>query len=139
MRVQPDILEAAKRASDTVNQLLTDHGYHTIKDCYLAVRLSDGGSDGVLYATKRDAVRHQLDERQCAYVCFRSLAFGSSASEMAVFLQFNRNAYDAGLRLTDPDDIHGGRVPIPTARAVDAVREDVFWSAVRAAERRMQQ
>lgn len=89
----------------------------------MAFRLSDGGSDGVLYDSKRDAVRHQFTESQCAYVCFRSLARGSNEYEMAVFLQFNRDAYSKGLRLTDPDDKYGGRVAIPCSSDVDIIRQ----------------
>ena len=34
---------------------------------WIAVRLSDGGTDGVIYDTRADAIRHQLHERQCYY------------------------------------------------------------------------
>jgi len=79
-----------------------------IRDKWVAIRLSDGGSDGVLYDTKRDAVSHQLDEFQCAYISFRNIVAGMAPYEAELFLNFVRRAYDAGFRLPDPDAQTGG-------------------------------
>ena len=98
--------DEAKRCSDTVNMHLAALGFGAHRR-WVAVRLSDGGTDGVLYDTRRDAVRHQLDEMQCAYVCIPPTQMSVCAAE--VFLAFHRKAYAAGFRLTDPDDAHGGR------------------------------
>jgi hypothetical protein len=102
--------DAAKRAFDIVRGLAVWNDYDTrIHSPYLAIRLSDGGSDQTLYDTKRDAVRHQLDETQCAYFSFRESPNGfGSPRDAAVFLAFHRLAYDRGFRLPDPDDRHGG-------------------------------
>jgi hypothetical protein len=100
--------DEAKRASDIVNSYRTFIPWDELRNKWLAIRLSDGGHDGTLYDSKRDAVRHQLDEFLCAYVCFRNLIGGSTPKEMELFLKFNRDAYDAGFRLPDPDADSGG-------------------------------
>jgi len=107
--------DAAKRAYDVVQSTVAHNDWDTLTHYpYLAIRLSDGGSDGKLYATKAEAVRHQLHENLCAYYSFRNAPTGFSAlpmkgwREAAIFLAFNRAAYDAGFRLVDPDDRQGG-------------------------------
>lgn len=70
-------------------------------DCmghWVAVRLSDGGSDGHLYRSKADATRHQLHERQCAYIC---LGPDMKIGELHRYLELNEQVYDAGGRLAD--------------------------------------
>jgi hypothetical protein len=74
-----------------------EHAIHS----WVAIRLSDGGSDGVLYPRKALAVRHQLHEYQCAYI--KIPMAGVSAREAEIFLRFNRMLYNAGHRLADPD------------------------------------
>ncbi len=111
--------DAAKRAADIVNGYLAWVPIDELRRKYIAVRLSDGGTDGVLYDSKRDAVRHQLDEFLCAYVSFRNLLNGATAREMEIFLKFNRDAYDKGFRLTDPDAVHGGPDVLMTTAAHD--------------------
>lgn len=103
--------DAAKRAYDVVRGLATAWDWDTRvrQSPFVALRLSDGGSDGVLYDSKRDAVRHQLHETTCAYFCFRGAPNGfASYLDAAIYLAWNRAAYDSGFRLPDPDDVHGG-------------------------------
>jgi hypothetical protein len=102
------VSDAAKRAADIVNGYLAFVPWGEIQHKFVAIRLSDGGSDGNLYDSKRDAVRHQLHENLCAYVGFRNIMGGVSAYEMQKYLDFNRMAYDAGFRLADPDHRTGG-------------------------------
>lgn len=97
--------DAAKRAADIINSALVFMPGAAGK--WVAIRLSDGGWDGTVYDTKRDAVRHQLDEFWCCYV--RIPPPGTSPAEMQAFLDYNRALYDAGFRLPDPDDRDGGR------------------------------
>lgn len=106
--------DAAKRASDIINSYRTFTPWDELKNKWLAIRLSDGGTDGNIYDNKRDAVRCQLDEFLCAYVCFINLQGGSTPAEMEIFLKFNRDAYDAGFRLPDPDHQFGGREVLMT-------------------------
>jgi hypothetical protein len=112
------LIDPARRAADIVNGLLVARTWEECRGGWVAIRLSDGGSDGVLYASKRDAVRHQANEFLCAYVALRSLLSGATAPEMARFLYYTRAAYDAGYRLPDPDDATGGPELItPVTRA----------------------
>lgn len=67
---------------------------------WVAIRLSDGGSDGVLYDSKADATRGQLHERQCAYICLPP--YGQmSIGEVHRYLELNEMIYDQGGRLSD--------------------------------------
>lgn len=103
-----EVIDPARRAADIVNGHLAAHPFEEIRTKWVAIRLADGGSDGVLYDSKRDAVRHQVDEFRCAYVALRSLLGGATAREMHRFLDYCRKAYDAGYRLPDPDAPTGG-------------------------------
>ena len=122
MKVENGKLEysdAAKRASDNINAYISFTPWDELKTKWMAIRLSDGSYDGTIYDSKRDAVRHQIDEFLCAYVCFRNLPGGSSPREMEIFLKFNRDAYDAGFRMPDPDDVCGGREVLMTSAQHD--------------------
>lgn len=90
--------DAARRCSDAVNLALI--GQAGAAGRWIAVRLSDGGSDGVLYDQKSDAVRHQLHESLCAYI--KIPPDGMTPRLAEVFLKFNRQLYDAGMRMQDP-------------------------------------
>lgn len=119
----PRYSDAAKRASDIVNSYIAFVPLDELREKWLAIRLSDGGSDGNLYDSKREAVKHQLDEFICAYVCFRNLiAGGSKPRDMELFLRFNRDAYDAGFRLPDPDHEAGGKDVLMTTALRDYYR-----------------
>lgn len=89
--------EAAHRASGIVRQAIADG--HANR--WIAIRLSDGGSDGVIYDWREDAIRHQLHEQQCCYVCVPHDDMGPRAAEN--YLKWHRELYAAGLRLADPD------------------------------------
>ena len=115
----------ARRASDIINSYLSFVPFDELKNKWLAIRLSDGGYDGNLYDSKRDAVQHQLDEFLCAYICFRNLRGGSSPREMEIFLRFNRDAYDAGFRLPDPDAVSGGPDVLMTTGQHDYYRGQI--------------
>ena len=91
------VTEAGKHCSEAVN-LATFLG-GTGK--WIAVRMSDGKTDGNIYDTKSDAIRHQLHEFQCAYI--KVPLGGMPASHATRFLAVNRKLYDAGARIADPD------------------------------------
>lgn len=93
--------DAARRCADHINTHVLVNGEDATGK-WVAVKLSDGDSDGILYPTKKDAVRHQLHEMQCAYICIPP-ACHMSTDDAASFLQTNRKLYDAGMRLSDPD------------------------------------
>lgn len=109
--------DAAKRVADTYNLHRAAIGDDAIGQ-WFAVRLQDGDSDGELYATRRDAVRHQHhNEAFYAFVCIAPCSM--SPCEAESFLATNRTAYDAGMRLADPDHRAGGRELIPRVTAED--------------------
>lgn len=93
--------DAAKRCADAVTLAAIAHVGNVGR--WIAVRLSDGGSDHAVYDTRFDAVRHQLDERLCAYV--QVPPGGMQPREAEAFLRYHRTLYDAGFRLPDPEFI----------------------------------
>jgi hypothetical protein len=93
------VSDEARRIADIVNTHYAALGRGAIGK-WVASRLSDGTSDGVLYDTREDAIRHQLHETQCVYVCIPP--GGAIDYEIERFLQLNRQLYDNGYRLIDP-------------------------------------
>lgn len=112
--------DAAKRCSDAVNLHLSAIGFDAARK-FVAVRLADGSSDGDLYPTKRDAVRHQKDEQLCAYVCIPPT--GMNVCQAESFMRTNRQLYSAGFRLVDPDAADGGKSVIPRSTREDQARQ----------------
>lgn len=105
-KICPDCIEisdAAKRMSDIINALVTFTPVWDLRSKWIAIRLSDGGYDGVLYDTREDAISHQIDERFCAYVFMQSMIQGAKPLDCAIYLEFHRQAYDAGMRLHEPE------------------------------------
>lgn len=99
----PSISDAAKRCSDAVN-LGVITGF---VGKWVAIKLSDGSSDGVFYDQRADAIEHQLHESLCCYVKVPPNSMSPEDAEK--FMAINRKLYDAGFRLTDPAD---ERMPI---------------------------
>jgi hypothetical protein len=121
------VTDAARRACDIIRAYVTFVDYDTRIRSWVALRLADGGSDGTLYDSKREAVRHQADERLCAYFSFRNAPSGfASLIDAQLYMDYHRAAYDAGFRLPDPDDLHGGPdLIMPTTQ------EDLLWQRAR--------
>jgi hypothetical protein len=103
-----------------VNLHLLGAGFDAVRK-FVAVRLDDGSSDGVLYDDKQAAVRHQLHEQLCAYVQITPSAMSVCAAES--LLGTHRKLYDAGWRLVDPDHQAGGRDLIPRVTREEQVRQ----------------
>ena len=115
------VTDAAKRAYDIVRGYTAFVQYEELVRSWVAIRLSDGSSDGTLYGSKQDAVRHQgAGEMTCAYFNYRSAPNGfATIKEAAVWLEYHRQAYDSGFRLPDPDDPGGGpELIMPTPKEV---------------------
>ena len=109
--------DAARRLSDTYRLHRLAAGMDAIGQ-WFAARLDDGSSDGVLYATRRDAVRHQHHNEQ--FYAFVAIGpWDTDVCEAEAFIQMNRSLYDAGLRLSDPDHVSGGREVIQRATRED--------------------
>ena len=103
------VTDAGKRAFDIARSYVAFVDYSERINSWIAFRLEDGGSDGTLYLSKREAIRHQVSEYLCAYFSFRGAPNGfDSAKDATVWLQYHRLAYDNGFRLPDPDDSRGG-------------------------------
>lgn len=98
----------------------------------MAFRLQDGTSDGNLYDTKKDAIRHVGDYKYWAFFCFRNALGGANPKDCQLFLDMHRHAYENNGQLTDPDDIHGGPDTIIPTRQYDAifgrVRPSRLWT-----------
>ena len=106
------ISDAAKRMSGIINGLVTFTPAWDLRTKWLAIRLHDGGYDGVLYDSRDDAIRHQHDERFCAYVCMGTMISGAKPLDCVIYLEFHRQAYDANMRLHEPE---APQIIIPTA------------------------
>ena len=100
--------EAAKRIADNFNARITFMKWDEIQHAWMAFKLADGSTDGNIYYSKQEAVQHQSDERLCCYLAFKNCPNGITESEAGRFLHFTRAAYDAGMRLPDPDSQFGG-------------------------------
>jgi hypothetical protein len=110
--------DSAKRAYDIVRGYVHFVEYSERIRKWVALRLEDGGSDGTLYDSKRDAIRHQAHEQWCAYFSYRGAPEGfANVRDAAAWMAYHRHAYDHGFRLPDPDDAAGGpEMIMPTAQ-----------------------
>jgi hypothetical protein len=95
--------DAAKRMSDIVNGLIVAQPWDVRIRSWIAVKLADGDTDGVLYDSQQDARDHQADEFTAAYLPLRTAGGGMQPRECEAYLAFHRMAYDNGYRLPDPD------------------------------------
>jgi hypothetical protein len=97
--------DAARRASDIVNlHLVVDPSGNTGR--WVAIRLSDGGSDDTVYDCKCDAVRNQLHEKQCVYVQIQPT--GLPARDASILLNLYREMYDNNVKMPDPPCMRHG-------------------------------
>jgi hypothetical protein len=104
--------DAARRASDIVTtHLLADREGNVGR--WVAIRLSDGGSDGVVYDSVRHAANAQLHYQQCMYIMIRPS--GLPPREADAVLKYHRKVYDAGNR---PPYLDGFVPIIPTRMEV---------------------
>lgn len=85
--------DEARRMSDVITtHLLADRSGNIGR--WVAIRLSDGGSDGTVYDDVAAAADAQLHYKQCAYI--RISGAGMTPREAAVVLAYHRRVYDAG-------------------------------------------
>lgn len=117
--------DRARRCSDTVTLHILAHtsAGDPFPDWngpqpWIAVRLSDGTSDGKLYPTKRDAIRFQLYENQCAYLTIPP--DGMTVRQAHSYLRLTEQMYNAGVRLADPD--MQVQTPVRTETHPDLIR-----------------
>lgn len=115
MKICPQCIvvdDAAKRMSDIINGLVAFNNPWELRKCWVAIKLADGSFDGNLYATREEAINHQIDERFCAYAWMGNMLQGAKPLDCAIFLEFHRQAYDAGMRLHEPE---APQLIVPTA------------------------
>lgn len=113
--------DAAKRVADAYNLHRIALGYDAIGK-WIACRMEDGRSDNVAYDTRRHAVIHQHNnEDRCTFIKIGPQSMNQCEAE--VMLKVARSLYDKGFRLTDPDDVHGGRDVIKRASVEDQLAQ----------------
>jgi hypothetical protein len=78
--------------------------------CWAAIRLSDGGSDGIAYTERRHAIRHQLHSTLCVYI--RVPLLPMPEAEAQAYMDMWREQYAKGVRLDDEDNDVDLMVPI---------------------------
>lgn len=97
------VSDSAKRFYDIVQSYVAFVPYDERINSWVAIRLSDGGSDGNLYTSKDDAIRHQRYGQKCFYFWYRHSPNGmGSPKEAQVILDTYRAAEAAG-RLPEPE------------------------------------
>lgn len=107
--------DAAKRMSEILTtHYLVDRGN---VGRYAAIRLSDGGSDGIVYDDVARAAWEQLHYRQCAYIRISPGGFGPR--ECDVILAYHRKVYDLG---NLPPYLQG--VPLRTPNTLEGIFRD---------------
>ena len=72
---------------------------------FVAIRLSDGGSDNTAYESRQAAINHQLGTDRNRYAYFQLPPACPSVRECATLMGYFRRCYDAGYR---PDTSHEG-------------------------------
>lgn len=102
-------LDAAKRMRDVLQLHLTVLSRAEIlAGRFVAIRLSDGGSDGVAYESRAAAVEHQRhNASRCAYIQIPPGGFSTEACD--TLLWYVRGVYDAGHR---EDPAHSLMIPM---------------------------
>lgn len=113
--------DAAKRVADTYNLHRIGLEYDAIGK-WFACALSDGRSDNVAYDSKRDAIIHQHHNEQ--YYTFIKIGPPTmDECEAEVMLKTARSLHDKGIRMTDPDETHGGREVIKRLTVEDQLAQ----------------
>jgi hypothetical protein len=95
--------DAARRVADTyMLHRVANRGLGSVNKVF-AVALSDGASDGVLYDTMADCIRHQKHNAKW-YAYLRVGREDMTICAAASVLKIHRDADEAGLKFVDRDD-----------------------------------
>lgn len=89
----------AERAHEHLAMMELAHGKDLLGK-WVAIFLGDGRCDMKLYDSKREAIRWQKHETQCAYLCMNGIP---TRGEIRLMLDTTEELYDQGLSLADPD------------------------------------
>jgi hypothetical protein len=110
--------DAAKRMADAIElhqRVLTKD--ELLAGRYIAVRLADGGSDGVAYESRSAAVEHNRNNpSRCGYFRIPFERWGPKTCD--VLLWYVRSAYDNGVR---EDPAHALIIPLSTEDLVGQI------------------
>lgn len=117
----PGHSDAARRIADIYGTHRAASGLLGTVGKVFAVALSDGTSDGVLYDTMADAIRHQRHNAKW-YAYLRVGREGLTICGAASLLKLHRDADAAGLKFTDRDDPSFGAELIPRLTVEDNAR-----------------
>lgn len=100
--------------SDVGKRIADQYSLHRVADPHgsigkwFAVTLHDGTSDGTLYDTKQQCIRHQKQfEMYYAYIQVTPAHMTPKYAD--TFIDLHRRMYDKGIRMADPDASNGGR------------------------------
>jgi hypothetical protein len=94
-----DHSDAAKRVSDTFSLHRVADPFGNI-GYWFAAALADGQTDGTLYASKQDAIKHQ-HHNENYYTFIQIVPASMTPCEAEVMLKVARMIYAAGGRITD--------------------------------------
>jgi hypothetical protein len=113
--------DAARRVADTyMLHRVASRGLGSVGKVF-AVALNDGTSDGVLYDTMADCIRHQRHNAKW-YAYLRVGREDMSVCAAASVLKLHRDADNAGLKFVDRDDPSFAFELIPRLTAEDNQR-----------------
>ena len=112
--------DAAKRFYEVYNLHYVARGPMECHGRWLAIALADGSSDGVLYDTKQECIRHQHHNEQW-YAFVKMIPSMMKLCEAEVMITTYRKMYDAGMRMVDPDSRTGGMDLITRVTAEDQI------------------
>lgn len=114
------IEDAARRICDVYNATLNHYIQENIAHCWMSFTLQDGRSDGRLYGSKLDAVRHVPNEHRYLFLCFRNALGGVNPRDMQIYLNMCRAVeLSPGVKFAQPDSRDGGPQPIVPADMYD--------------------
>lgn len=93
-----ELLDAAARMRDAINLHVAtgNMGFRERHLCWVAIRLADGRSDGELYESRADAVRHTTN-REKGWFYAKVGADSMGERESIIVLQQARQAFSKGV------------------------------------------
>jgi hypothetical protein len=111
--------DAAKRIADQygLHKVADPLGLYTIGK-FFAVAIADGTSDGTLYDTRGEAIRHQK-HNETYYAYIQIVPSQMSVCDAEMYLSGVRKTYDARKNLMDRESPNGGKEIIPRLTVED--------------------
>lgn len=97
------IVDAGKRMSEIVGNVVTWAEWDEIVASWMAFKLEDGDSDRVLYPTRREAILHQPRPEHCFYLKLAECRAGLSPRDATILISVFRIQRDRGRYHPDLD------------------------------------